>query len=424
VQVGFAQRLQGNDLPGKDAINNGSLSEARVFDGRCRPDWDRFSHRKSRIMRSTMTVVIALSCSWASAGADTPSAPNHHLRQLRFSPNGRYVLAQEDCWVTILTAKPLTVLFRAPAENAGSAEFTPDSQNVIFVTLGRYVERWDVVNKTRIDRVEVKLPPCKTEKLSPEGHVVACVDSDGKLTLADLVTGDVIAWKLRLGTRSIDYARDTPRVSEPMSTDTQVVTYSGELGSARIAFSPDGRFLIAVPVVGDLSGFAWDMRQNRALKFRGGLKRVRRGEAGAETPGFVFVTLDRIVISPSWWNRMIEPAAVVEFPSGKLISKLKLLPGTLSAAADPAFVIVRPYGRFNPPPSAYQIFSSGQVGMVYPYSQDGAVAVEISTGQVITSETPALDVLGRYYVAELTNGEIGLYERGKGLQAAVSFKAR
>jgi hypothetical protein len=333
------------------------------------------------------------------------------------------VLAQDDTRVTILTVKPLAVLFRAPAEKAGLAEFTPDSQDVVFVSSGRYVERWDVVNKTQIDRVEVKLPPCKTEKLSPDGRVVACVDSDGKLTLANLVTGEVVAWKERLGTRSIDYARDTPRVSEPMSTDTQVVTYSGELGSARIAFSPDGRFLIAVPVVGDLSGFAWDMRENRALKFRGGLKRVRRGEAGAETPGFVFVALDRIVISPSWWNRMIEPATVVAFPSGKLTSRLKLPPGTLSAAADPAFVIVRPYGRSNPPPSAYQTFASGQVGMAYPYSQDGAEAVEISTGDVIANETPALDVLGRYYVAELLNGDIGLYERGKGLQASVSLGA-
>src|ERR1039457_7066202 len=202
-------------------------------------------------MHSTMTVVIALSCSLTSAAADTPNAPKHPLRQLRFSPDERYVLAQDDSWVTILTVKPLAVLFLAPAENAGSAEFTPDSQDVVFVSSARYVERWRVANNTRIGRIEVKLPPCKTEKLSPDGRVLACVDSEGKLTVANLVTGEVVAWKERLGTRSIDYAWHTPRVDEPMSTDTQVVTYSGELGSARIAFSPDGRFLIAVPVVGD-----------------------------------------------------------------------------------------------------------------------------------------------------------------------------
>jgi hypothetical protein len=43
---------------------------------------------------------------------------------------------------------------------------------------------------------------------------------------------------------------------------------------------------------------------------------------------------------------------------------------------------------------------------------------------MITSETPALDVSGRYYVAERAGGEVELYERGKGLQAAVSLGTR
>jgi hypothetical protein len=370
-------------------------------------------------MHSTMTVVIALSCSLTSAAADTPNAPNHHLRQLRFSPDGRYVLAQDDSWVTILTVKPLAVLFRAPAENAGSAEITPDSQDVVFVSSARYVERWHVANSTRIGRIEVKLPPCKTERLSLDGRAIACVDSEGTLALADLVSGAVVLWKKKLGTGSIDRGWYS-------SEDVKgVVTYSGERGSARIAFSPDGRFFIAVPVVYDSSCFAWDRYQNRAVKLKGGLKRVRWAEEdGLETPHFVFVASDRLVISPRWAEGMIEPATEVAFPSGKLISKLKLPPGALYPATDSGFVIVRPYGRYTPPPSAMQAFASEGFRMVYPYSQDGAVAVEMSTGQVIESETPALDVLGRYYVAELPNGEIGLYERGKGLQAVVSLKAR
>jgi hypothetical protein len=47
--------------------------------------------------------------------------------------------------------------------------------------------------------------------------------------------------------------------------------------------------------------------------------------------------------------------------------------------------------------------------------------VELSSGEVIISETPALDVLGRYYVAEPSPGTVGLYERGKGLQATVAL---
>ncbi len=50
--------------------------------------------------------------------------------------------------------------------------------------------------------------------------------------------------------------------------------------------------------------------------------------------------------------------------------------------------------------------------------------MEFATGQVIISETPALDVFGNHYVAEVRNGEVGLYERGKGLQASVRLDER
>lgn len=52
-------------------------------------------------------------------------------------------------------------------------------------------------------------------------------------------------------------------------------------------------------------------------------------------------------------------------------------------------------------------------------SANRAAAAELTTGLVIISETPALDVFGRLYVAEFAKGEVGLYEIGKGLRAAV-----
>jgi hypothetical protein len=355
---------------------------------------------------------------FVSRAAEVPKAPVQQLRQLRFSPDGRYVLAQDDTRVTILTVKPLAVLFRAPAEKVGPAVFTPDSQDVVFVNSAQHVERWHIANNIRIGDIEVKLPPCKTEKLSPDGRALACVDSEGTVGLADLVSGTVRLWKKKLGTASIDRPWHWSEIKG-------VVTYSGELGSARIAFSPDGRFLIAVPAVYDSSYFAWDRRENRAVKLKGGLKRVRWAEEDAlETPHFVFVASDRLVISPRWSDDMVEPATEVAFPSGQLISKLNLVPGALYSATDPGFVIVRPYGHYTPPPSAIQAFASEGFRMVYPYSQDGALAMELSTGEVITSETPAIDVLGKYYLTELPNGDIGLYERGKGLQRSVSLGAR
>jgi hypothetical protein len=104
----------------------------------------------------------------------------------------------------------------------------------------------------------------------------------------------------------------------------------------------------------------------------------------------------------------IVPATLAAFPSGKVLSRLKLPAGPLFRAADPRFVLIRPFG---------------QEGWGNNPDAKRAAAVEFSTGQVIVSETFALDVHGRYHVAEPNNGEVGLYERGKGLQEKISLKA-
>jgi hypothetical protein len=94
---------------------------------------------------------------------------------------------------------------------------------------------------------------------------------------------------------------------------------------------------------------------------------------------------------------------LIEFPSGRLLSRPVLPAGKLFPATDPDFVIVR---------------LAGQTTIDYP---QGTTAAELHTGELIVSQTPALDVLGRYYVAEPRPGWVGLYERGKGLQATVDL---
>jgi len=87
------------------------------------------------------------------------------------------------------------------------------------------------------------------------------------------------------------------------------------------------------------------------------------------------------------------------------LAQPKLPPGPASRATDPGFVIIRPFGRLS---------------FIEPTEQRAA-AVELATGRVIISETPLLDVFGRYYIAEPSPGVVGLYERGKGLQATVAL---
>src|SRR5258706_556261 len=121
--------------------------------------------------RFALTALLSVSALRAGGG-DSP--PGDSLRQLRFSPDGRYILAQDSSEITILAVQPLAVLFRISAENASNAHFTPDSHGVVFassllrpdshpvedphralrVRSNPRVERWTVANGTRGDSPE------------------------------------------------------------------------------------------------------------------------------------------------------------------------------------------------------------------------------------------------------------------------------
>jgi len=139
------------------------------------------------------------------------------------------------------------------------------------------------------------------------------------------------------------------------------------------------------------------------VNLQGSLRRLRWASEPTFYLGaapFTFVAPDRAVISwPQAWNtkNTTVRATLALFPSGKVLLRLRIPPGPLFRATDPGFVIVRPCGKA------------------------AACAVEYTTGEVIMSEMPALDVRGKYYVVEPASGEVGLYERGKGLQASVSL---
>lgn len=92
--------------------------------------------------------------------------------------------------------------------------------------------------------------------------------------------------------------------------------------------------------------------------------------------------------------------------------------GRLFPAADEDFVVVRP---FTPPfPTAPPYAALAPEG---DFNGGPAGAIDVHNGQAIVSETSPLDVFGSHYVMAQPNGDVGLYERGKGLQATASLRA-
>jgi hypothetical protein len=375
------------------------------------------------IMRRIAILVIVLICSpgLCDAAVQSQGPPKELLPRttidlrVRFSPDGQYVLAQDGSWITVLTERPFRALFRIPAHDASPAEFTPDSRQVLFVSSvasvqlaspssPAHAERWSIGDRARVGFAEIRLHGCDTKALSPDGLVLACVDFGGTLRLLDVTSGETIFEKKGFGKPIVLWVE--PQWRDPLDLFPRLEL--GDPGRAKIDFSPDGRFVMAMPVNVDGPTVALDLHTRRTVSLRGYIRKLDRSFQYSD---FAFVGPDRVVLSRTVVGPRTTTAALVAFPSGRVLSRPKLPPGPLLRASDPRFVLTHPCGPFPR-------------GVPYDPAGKRTCAAEFSTGQLTVSRTPALDVFSDHYVAESANGEIGLYERGKpGAVATVRLDA-
>jgi hypothetical protein len=75
---------------------------------------------------------------------DPPLRPS--LWRIRFSPDGRYILAQDESSITVVDKDAGKDLFRIDASDAQGAQFTPDSSSVVFHDDKLRVEQWSVAS--------------------------------------------------------------------------------------------------------------------------------------------------------------------------------------------------------------------------------------------------------------------------------------
>lgn len=356
-------------------------------------------------MHLIMAAVIALGCASIAAVADTPPAANHSLRQLRFSPDGRYVLTQDDAGIVVLSVHPFAVLFHIRDENASAAQFTPDSQTIVFITSRRQsdgrdafssrtqVERWNIEEGYRGDYKGI-ISDCGTEVLSPDGLVLSCVDFQGTLWLIDVTSGQTIFEMKKLNKPDMD------------GGDKYSQWLSGKLGLASITFSPDGHFLAAGR--GGNPPMILDIRTKKTVKLPVGLKCHVYGFC---IESYMFLGRDRIMLMCRYSSKHgILTARIISLPSGKVESEPKLPEGRLFQAADPRFAIVRVYKR-------EKVYGPNSITVGWRFQH--MAAVELATGRVAYSDTSPIDVFDRYIVAQRDWGVIGLYEVDPGVRNAV-----
>ena len=317
------------------------------------------------------------------------------VTHLRFSPNGKYILAQDDAGINVLTREPFKPVFRIDAPEADEAQFTPDSENVVFSTSDLRIEIWSVAEEKLSEAHEVVVrKPCLQSLLSPDGKTLACMDEDFALNIFDVKS------KTQVFQRKDFY---TPDPFFLLLQSLVRILNSDEINDARLnlinmGFSPDGKYfaagqrgvaITAIGVAKENAALIFDLKARSPLSLKGNVKKLIAG-------GFAFTAPDRMI---AFNPEKPDKSALLGLPGGEIIEEFPMFPGRLAAATKGNYLLVRP-------------FQKSAVGVV-----DVAKRTAIKG-----NKTPAIDIYDQVFVAERLTGELGLYTTDKNqMLAAVTL---
>ena len=71
---------------------------------------------------------------------------NPALENVVLSLDGKYVLAQDEYKIHVLTTSPLKLQFSVDALGAELAQFTPDSDDLVFNYSDLHIEKWKLAS--------------------------------------------------------------------------------------------------------------------------------------------------------------------------------------------------------------------------------------------------------------------------------------
>jgi hypothetical protein len=325
---GFWSDLFGATTPESKRLRE-ILRNAKPLPPTCiapRPDTSRFAKWQQAMVEAKLGV----------AGEQLPGLKRkvslqpplrNDLNFLQFSPDGNFLLAQDDSSIFLLTREPLANLFRIDAPQAKRAQFTPDSKSVVFYDKELRVEKWDLSSQ-KPAFVYALSANCKSTELSPVGNVMACVRPDQELQLIDVSNGQVIFSRKKF----FELTAFDILLAELMQILREDAEEPIDFFRPNMGFSTDGRYFIA-----DFRdyAFAYDLSTRSELKIPGKLKPVIRSS-------FVFTGPDEIFGVD---GERSQKAFRIRFPGGEIIDQFPF-PGTVRffAAVKSNYVLVRPAG--------------------------------------------------------------------------------
>lgn len=304
------------------------------------------------------------------------------VTHLRFSPDGKYLLAQDDSGINVLTREPFQILFRIDAPEALPAQFAPDSQTIAFSTPGLRVESWNVAEQKQQSVKEMYVRDrCLQLELSPDGKALGCLEGDFDLTLYNVATGEQIFQKKSFYKPNFFDLFRLQLIALLSDEDTDEFKFD----FVQMSFTPDAHYFVAgqrslvFTAIGTLSSevasAAVDLTTGASVSLKGNVKKLLTGQ-------FAFTAPDKLLAVN---GEDFRKSALVSFPSGEVLEQFPLQ-GSLSNVARGNYVVIRPINKFR------------------------AGLFDLGTKKImLANNQAAMDVYDKVFAAERLNGEIGLY---------------
>lgn len=288
------------------------------------------------------------------------------INLIRFSPDGRFLLAQDDSGINIMRREPFEYLFRIPALEGRSAIFLNDSARVAFETGGSRLEIWTIESRTREKLWTPKESlHCSDLKPSPDGKYAAC--------LSGLFGKDVTIINI--------------------ANDSEIARHSTELGFGALLlgvlqgpsyrpvhgeFSPDGRYFLSSSGNTDpcCDTWAFNFEKQKEASLSSSLRNALGGNFAFAGPALLAVV-----------NRTdIRSSGLFSWPEGKQVEKFTIPPFPLKSVTKGATVLLQPFEGYA----------------VAALSLEDKALFQVNSN-------PALDRFEDTGAAERLTGEIALY---------------
>src|SRR5258708_88786 len=245
------------------------------------------------------------------------------LFHLHFSPDGRYLLAQDDSSIFVMTREPLAYVFRIDTLDAHSAQFSPDSQSVAFYDKELRLQTWDIASRQRAEIHQLTVPECFQSVLSPSGPYLGCVDLRLTLFVVDVKADKVLYKREQIYEL---YWEEYRQLIDALNEGDPIRLFD-------LKFSPDDRYF----VLGHReTTIAYDVTAGAEVHIPGKIAYFLRST-------FAFVAPDEIACI----DVCARPPRLVRarFPSGEKIDHFQLNAyGSLSATHHSDYLLMRPAG--------------------------------------------------------------------------------